>query len=234
MLNMLPKGMIINNIVDTLKKDPENGVVKLLETAKNSTKTGNEKAMLQQVIHYYSASPIAKMQIRNLVLNTTRNTLSAFAGHIYNAISTTPLTLNFLKMITISEASTLKQQSSLFPVIDLKNLNDATQEVLARLKNNGYIFFTSIAVTEDNFDIVTSEVVNISLIKHGVRAIFYRIPTADASLETKLIEKINQIRTTRPILAFLIKKDLPSSTPLHYVITENMNGHGYEIKLDLR
>ena len=39
MLNLLPKGIIINNIVDTLKKDPENGVVKLLEKAESNAKT---------------------------------------------------------------------------------------------------------------------------------------------------------------------------------------------------
>lgn len=236
MLNMLPKGIIINNIVDTLKRDPENGVVKLLETAKNSAKTGNEKAMLQQVINYYATSPIAKMQIKNLVLNTSKNTLYVFAQGIYDAISTNPLTLNFLKMVTVDQANSLKhkQQSPIFPVIDLKNLNHGTGQVLARLKSDGHIFFASIAVTEDNFDIVTSDEVTIFLIKHGVRAIFYRTPDTNPSLVAKITEKVNQIRTTRPILAFYMKKDLPNSKSLNYVITENVNGNDYTIKLNLR
>lgn len=234
MLNMLPKGMIINNIVDTLKKDPENGVVKLLETAKNSTKTGSAQAMLQQVINYYGTSPTAKMQIRNLVHNTNKSTLSAFAERIYDAISANPITLNFLKMITVAEANTLKQQRPIFPVIDLKNLNEATGEVLARLKSGGHIFFASIAVTEENFDIVTSDEVNILLIKYGVRAIFYRTPATNSPLEAKLAEKINHIRTNRPILAFFMKKVPQNSTSLNYVITENVNGNDYSLKLDLR
>lgn len=231
---MLPKGIIINNIVDTLKKDPENGVVKLFETAKSSAKTASEKAMLQQLINYYNTSPIAKMQIRNLVLNTKKRTLYAFAQAIYEAISTNPLTLNFLKMITMAQADAIKQQSSIFPVIDLKNINESSGEVLARLKNYGHIFFASIAVTADNFNIVTSDEVTIFLIKHGVRAIFYRTPTFDSQLEAKLAQAINQIRTTRPLLAFYIKKDPLSSTSLNYVITENVNGMDYTVKLNLR
>lgn len=233
MLNMLPKGIIINNIVDTLKKDPENGVVKLLETAKKNAKTENEKAMLHQIITYYQTSVTAKMQIRNLVHNTSKNTLSVFAQCVYDAISTHPFALNFLKMVTISKADTLKQPSRIFPVIDLKNLNDATQEVLARLKNNGFIFFTSIAVTVENFDIVTSDEVNILLIKHGVRAIFYRTSATNGTLEAKLIEKINQIRTTRPILTFFMKKHASNGTSLTYVITEHIDGNDYNLKLDL-
>ena len=232
---MLPKGIIINNIVDTLKKDPENGVIKLLETAEKSAKTGNARALLRQIINYYQTSATAKMQIRNLVHNTSRNTLSIFAERVYDAISKNPTMLTFLKMITISEANALKQQSQFFPVIDLKNLNDATKKILARLKSNGYIFFTSISVTEENFDTVTSDEVQILLIKHGVRAIFYRTRATDSALEVKLTEKINQIRTTRPILAFFMqKKDPPNSTSLNYVITENVNGADYSLKLDLR
>jgi hypothetical protein len=119
-------------------------------------------------------------------------------------------------------------------VIDLKNLNEATGGVLARLKSYGHIFFASIAVTEDNFDIVTSDEVNILLIKHGVRAIFYRTPATNSPIEAKLAEKINQIRTTRPILAFHMKKDPQNSTSLNYIITENVNGNDYTIKLNLR
>jgi hypothetical protein len=235
MLNMLPKGIIINNIVDTLKKDPENGVVKLLETAEKSTKTKEARAMLRQVIHYYQTSATAKMQIRNLVHNTSRATLSVFAERIYDTLSTHPITLSFLKMITIAEANTIKQQRSIFPVIDLKNLNEATQAVLARLKSEGHIVLTSIVVTVENFDIVTSNEVTMLLIKHGVRAILYRLPAPDAALEAKLAEKINQIRTTRPILAFSMqKKDPQNSTSLNYIITENVNGTDYRLQLDLR
>lgn len=231
---MLPKGIIINNIVDTLKKDPENGVIKLLQTAKNSTKTVNEKEMLQQVINYYETSSIAKMQIRNLVLNTSKNTLSAFAERIYDAISTNPLSLNFLTIITLAEANNLKQHSTIFPVIDLKNISQVSGDVFSKLKSYGHIFFASIAVTEENFDIVTSDEVIIFLIKHGVRAVFYRTPTVNSPLEAKLAESINQIRTTRPILAFYIKKDSHSSKPLNYVITENINGNDFTLKLNLR
>ena len=232
---MLPKGMIINNIVETLKRDPENGVVKLLETAKNSIKTSHERAMVQQVINYYSTSPIAKMQIRNLVLNTSKPTLAAFSEYIYDALSKKPISLHFLKLITTAQADTLKQPNLLFPVIDLKNLSETTKEVLAKLKNNGHIFFVSISVTEENFDIVTSNEVTILLIKHGVRAILYRTPATNSPLEAKLAEAIHQVRTTKPILAFFMRKKEPlNSASFEYVINENVNGNAHSLTLDLR
>ena len=236
MLNVLPKGIIINNIVETLKKDPENGVIKLLETAYKSAKTEHEKRMAHQVATYYQTNQMANMQIKNLVHNTSKRTLSVFIEQIYDAISKPPIKINFLKMITVAEADALKhKQNLIFPVIDLKNLNEANQSVLARLKSEGYIFFTSISVTEKNFEIVTSREVIILLIKHGVRAIFYRTPATNTVLEEKLNETINHTRKSRPILAFFIKKDAPtSSTSLNYSISENIKGVDYQLRLNLR
>jgi len=233
MLNLLPKSMIINNIVDTLKKDPENGVVKLLETAKSHTKTIDEQAMLGQVIAYYSTSATAKMQVRNLVYNTSKKTLYSFAEKVYDCLSRQPIVLDFMRLITIDQAAELRVDAPIFPVIDLKNANVATTDVLSRLKNNGMIFFASIAVTEENFDIVTSDEVILTLVKYGIRAIFYRMPATNTPLEARLLKKIHQIRTQRPILAFFMKKDVPNSTSLVYVMSENVNGKAYEVRLRL-
>jgi len=234
MFNLLPKGMIINNIVDTLKKDPENGVVKLLETAKSYAKNADEQAMLTEVINYYATSATAKMQVRNLVYNTSKRTLYTFAEKIYDTLLTSPIVLSFMRMITMSEASRLTGRIPIFPVIDLKNLKEAAKEVIARLKDEGQIFFVSIAVTAENFDIVTSDEVILTLVKHGVRAIFYRTSATDMALEERLLPKISQIRTQRPILAFLMKKDAPNSTSPVYSITENVNGKDYMVRLNLR
>jgi len=232
MLNLLPKSMIINNIVDTLKKDPEGGVIKLLE--KLNPKEPAERALLAQVIAYYKNSSTAKMQIRNLVYNTSKKTLYAFAENLYDTFSAPPIVLKFMRMLTMNEASGLVSNSIIFPVIDLKNLNDASQEVLARLKNDGQIFFTSIAVTEENFDTIISDKAILAMVKHGVRGIFYRSSQISPELELKLLEKIHYIRTERPILAFFMQKDPPNSKSLNYTITESVNGKHYTIRLSLR
>ena len=252
MLNLLPKGIIINNIVDTLKKDPENGVVKLLETSKSHAKTADNEAFLAQIIDYYATSATAKMQVRNLVYNTSKRTLYTFAEKIYDAIASPPsafnfspkgtsstnhlavMELSFMRMMTIAEAAKLKSGMPIFPVIDLKNLNDASKKVLADLKNSGLIFFASIVITAENFATVTSDEVILTLIKHGIRAIFYRTSTTDSAFEVQILEKINQIRTQRPILAFLMKKSAPNSKSLVYVISENVNGKEYVVRLNLR
>ena len=236
MLKILPKGIIINNIVETLKKDPEDGVVKLLETAKSHSKTPENQALLTQVTGYYSTSAIAKMQIRNLVYNTSKRTLYVFVEKIYDALDASPpIVFNFMRMITIAEADKIKSEMTVFPVIDLKNLNDPAKEVLAQLKNDGQIFFASIAVTNESFATVTSDEVILTLIKHGVRAIFYRMPQANPELENQLNSKVNQIRTQRPILAFYMqKKDPHNSASLNYIISENVNGYEYAVMLNLR
>jgi len=135
--------------------------------------------------------------------------------------------------MTIAEASRLRRDIPVFPVIDLRNLNDETKETLAKLKNDGQIFFVSIAVNEENIDAATSNKVVLTLVKHGVRAIFYRLPQANGDLESKLYAKINQIRTGRPILAFLMKKDMPNSTSLSFFISENVSGNEYVVRLNL-
>ena len=234
MLNLLPKGMIITNIVDTLKKDPENGVVKLLETAKSHAKTTDEKAMLTKVIDHYAASMTAKMQVKNLVYNTSKRTLYAFVEKVFDAFSQPPITLNFLRMMTVAEVAKLKSKHPVFPVIDLKNLNDTTREILTNLKNEGQIFFVSIAVTEKNFAVATSDEIILALVKHGVRAIFYRTLQTDTALETALQSVISRIRTQWPILAFLMRKGAPNGTPLTDVINEHIDGKDYVIKLNLR
>ena len=233
MLNMLPKGIIINNIVDTLKKDPENGVIRLLEMSKSYAKTAKEQAIIIQIINYYTTSATARMQVRNLVYNTNNRALYAFAEKIFDSLSQSSISLHFMRMMTIAEAFKLKGASPVFPVIDLKNLNDASKEVLLNLKNNGKIFFVSIAVTEENFAIVTSDEVILMLVKHGVRSIFYRTPATNTALETQIQSRIKQIRTNRPILAFFMKKDAPNSTSLNYIITENVNGNDYSVNLNL-
>jgi len=232
MLNLLPKSMIINNIVDTLRKDPENGVVKLLE--KLNPKEPAERALLAQVVAYYRNSATAKMQVKNLVYNSTRKNLYAFAEALYESFSNAPIVLGFMRMITMSEAANLKSNQPIFPVIDLKNLNDPSKEALAQLKNDGQIFFTSISVTEENFAIVTSDDVILTLVKHGVRGIFYRMSATHSPLEVQLLAKIHQIRTERPILAFFMKKDPPNGKSLDYVVTENVGEKAYSVKLNLR
>ena len=233
MLNMLPKSMIINHIVDTLGKDPENGVVKLLEKVKSNAKTEDDRVLTQQVMAYYATSATARMQVRNLVYNTNRRMLYAFAEAVYDALQP-PIMIGFMRMMTIADAAKLTFERPIFPIIDLKNLNEPTKEVLAQLKNNGQIFFASISVTEENFDIVTADEVILALVKHGVRGIFYRMPEMNTALEAHLLVKIDQIRRGRPILAFLMKKDLPSSKSLNYMITEKINGKEYGIRLNLR
>lgn len=234
MLNLLPKGMIINNIVDTLKKDPENGVIKLLQTAKSHAKKAHEKAMLAKVIDYYATSLTAKMQVRNLVYNTSKRTLSAFAEKMFDALSQPPVVLDFMTMMTIAEAAKLKNGNPVFPIIDLKNLKEATRVVLSNLKNEGQIFFVSIVVTEENFATATSDDVILTLVKHGVRAIFYRMTQVDTVLEEKLQTTVHQIRTVLPILAFLMKKDAPNGTSLNYVVSEHVAGTDYAVQLRLR
>jgi len=247
MLNMLPKGMIIKNIVDTLKKDPENGLIKLLGTARSYSKTPEKRIIIAEIIQYYKTSPIAKMQIRNLVHNTAEKTLYSFADKIFDTISShsakskhsknmQPFTIDFMSIITMAEAAGLKRGVPVqrFPVIDLKNLNDTSKEVLAKLKNDGQIFFVSIAITEENFDTVTSDEVIVMLVKHGVRAIFYRMSNEHMALEGQVLGKVHQIRTQRPILAFFMKKDAPDSTSPNYVITENVKGKDYMVRLNLR
>ena len=233
MLNLLPKGIIINNIVDTLVKDPEDGVVKLLETARSYVKSADEQAILSQVIAYYTTSPNAKMQIRNLVYNSTQQTLTALAEVIYEALQP-PINVNFLKMMTIGEASSSTGRYKFFPVIDLKNLGEQTCGVLANLKERGQIFFATIAVTAENYTTVTSDEVIITLIRNGVRAIFYRGADGNTSLVAELNAKIAEIRNMRPILAFYMQKDAPlNGTSLNYIISETVAQKAYQIKLKL-
>jgi len=233
MFNMLPKSIILNNIVETLKKDPENGVPKLLETAMAYAKNDANRAMLTTAINYYTFSKPAKMQISNLVHNTRSKVLYTFAEKIFDTLSTSPINVQFMRMISITDAAKLKPAHPIFPVIDLKNLNDASKEVLAQLKNAGQIFFVSIAVTADNFSIVTSEALMLTLIKHGVRAVFYRISEPNEALVQKLQSRIKQIRTTRPILTFYMKKNATNSASLNYMITEQLNDMNYSINLRL-
>ena len=234
MLNLLPKGMILNHIVDTLKKDPENGIIKLLETAKSHSKSTAEKVLLNKISHYYATSETAKMQVRNLVYNTNKKTLYTFAEKIFDTLSQTPSTLTFLRMTTMAEATHLKIDKPIFPIIDLKNLNETTLTTLNKLKSEGHIFFVSIAVTEDNFSAATAKEVVLMLIKNGVRAIFYRITQPSSELEESLTHKVHQIRNKQPILAFLMKKDAPTGTPLNYLISETIEDKTHTIKLSLR
>jgi len=233
MFNLLKKGFVINNIVETLRNDPENGVIKLLETAKTHTKNVADRELISQVVNYYSTSQTAKMQIKNLVYNTNKIILQSFADKVYESLQP-PISIDFLKMITIDHAAEMKFIQPSFNVIDIKNVNEATLEVLNKFKSNGQIYFVSIAATIENFDIVTSDEVILTLIRHGARAIFYRMPTPTEQLDQKLIAKIEKIRTARPILAFLIKKDLKNNLPMSYVIYEKVNNKHYQLKLDLR
>ena len=247
MLNMLPKGMIIKNIVETLKKDPENGLVKLLTTARSYSKTPEKRALLAEMIQYCQSSRVAKMQIRNLVFHTGEKTLYSFAEQVFDTVSlhTTknkqskslkPFTIDFMSIMSIHEAARLKRgvPTGRFPIIDLKSLTDSEKEILAKLKHDGQLFFTSIAITEENIEKATADEVILTLVKHGVRAIFYRLPEEHMALEQQLLMKVHQIRTQRPILAFSMKKDAPDSTSLNYVIVEHVNGNDYSVKLNLQ
>lgn len=227
--------MILNNVVETLMRDPENGVVKLLETAKKNTHDPNTSTLLNEAIHYYDSSITAKQQIRNLVHNTNRNVLLSFASRLYDDLNRGDFALTFLKLISIDQAAALPNIAPFFPVIELKNIDEVSQTVLARLKAKGHLFFASIALTEKNFETVTSDTLIRFQIKHGVRAILYRFPEATPDLQAKWQEKIQNIRTTRPILAFLItKKDAPNGAPLSYLITETIRGEALQVRLDLQ
>lgn len=233
MLNLLPKSMIVGNIVDTLIKDPENGVIKLLETASVYTKKTKEQALLTEIINYYKMSKPAKMQIRNLIYNTNHATLYNFADAIYDSLKS-PVRINFLKILSLQDASNLLANQQTFPIIELPNLGEHSQSVLEKLKNSGIIFFATITINGQNYDIATSEAVIMTLIRNGVRAIFYQTPGGEAELISKLEKKIKEIRTTRPLLAFHIKKDATGyGTSSNYIISETINNKTYNLKLQL-
>lgn len=222
--------MIIHHIVDTLKKDPENGVIKLLEKVATNAKTNEDRLLIAQILTFYQTNSMAKIQIRNLVHNTHEMRLHAFFEKIYDVLKP-PFIVSFLPFFTMEEADKLTSKQSVFPIIDLKNLNNPGKQLLLKLKNQGHIFFCSILVTNKNFNIVTSDDVILTLIKHGVRGIFYR--TTDDDLDEQIRFKINQIRKHRPILAFYIKKDPPNGKSSHYLIAEQVGDRIFEIKLQL-
>lgn len=233
MMNLLPKRMIITNIVETLKKDPETGVVKLLQTARSHVKSANDQALLSQVINYYQASSNAKMQIRSLVFNSSYQSLTTFAEAIYEALKP-PVSVNFLKFVTIDEVAATTGYAKSFYIIDLKDLSLPTCEIMNRLKADGQIFFVTITVTAENYATVTADEMIVALIRNGVRAIFYRLSSENQTLEVALIDKINQIRSVRPILAFYLKKNAPpSETSTKYIINEQVNGKEYQLHVKL-
>jgi len=232
-LNLLPKNLIVSSVVNTLKDDPEQGVIKLLEMAQGYVKSSEQHQMLDEISRYYQMSSPAKMQIKNLVHNTTRKTLAGFVGSIIDALSKTPLTIYSLRWTSIAKAESFKHQTSYFPLIDLKNLNEPSQEVLQTLKQAGAIYFVTIDVRDENAHIVTGNDVILTLIKLGVRGIFYRMATPDPSLENHLKNKIHQIRKTLPILAFYMKKDSPGGKSNVYEVTETIQGQTYSVQLKL-
>jgi len=232
MLNLLPKSIIINNILETLRKDPEYGVVKLLEKIK--VKTPEDQALMNQVLNYYTSSPTAKMQIKNLVYNTDKKILYAFAEKIYDTFNKQPLMIDFLRLVSVEEVMHPGTYDIIFPIIELKSLNESVKNMMMNMKNNGNIFFTSLVVTPENFKTVTSDEVVYTLIKNGVRGIFYRLKSDSPQLESAIIQKIHEIRTTKPILAFYMKPIILPYEGTYYQITEIVNGTPYSIDLRVR
>jgi|GEM_PF-2773876 len=230
-LNLLPKNLIVSNIVSTLKDDPVQGISKLLEMAQNHTKSAEGRQLLNEINGYYQNHGPAKMQIKNLVHNTSRKTLATFVESLIDGLSKAPFTLHSLRWVSIDHAEAFKQQLSTFPLIDLKNLNVASKEVLSILKQAGVIFFATIDVSDENLPIVTSNETVRALVKLGTRGIFYRMETPDPFLKNSLESKIHQIRQTLPILAFYIKKDAPHGTSQVYKIKEEINEKMYVVKL---
>lgn len=231
MLKMLPKSMIINHIVETLTKDPEAGVSALLE--KITVKTPEEQALVNTVMNFYANSHPAKMQIKNLVFNTPKPTLKLFAENIYNSLQKVPITVDFLRGITMEQASKLTSPQRIFPVIDLKNLNDAVITELTRLKNQGFILMASILVTDENLHIVTSDETVVTLIRTGIRGLLYRSDGLSKESQQQLHTAIHRIRLSRPLLAFYMKKDDLLNKPSCYVIEEQMGDKIYRLNLVL-
>jgi len=232
-LNLLPKNLIVTNVVNTLKEDPEQGVVKLLEMAQSYTKSSEQRQMLDEVSRYYQGHAPAKMQIKNLVYNSSRKTLSALASSIIDGLSKTPFTFHSMQWTSIAKAESFKHQMSTFPLIDLKNLNEPSQEVLQKLKQTGTICFVTIDVRDENAHIVTGNDVILMLIKLGVRGIFYRMDVSDLSVENRLKDRIHHIRKTLPILAFYMKKDLPGGKSNVYEVIETIRNQNYKVRLEL-
>ena len=232
MLNLLPKSIIINNIVDTLKRDPENGILNLLETLIKNMSCPHDKSMIRQIINYFKFSPTAKMQITNLVFNTKHQTFYNFVQVLYQSF-TPPFTINFLRTIKHDNLPYFSDLPLTFPLIKLKNLDEETQRNLANLKNNGKIFFVHLVVTNQNFATVTSDELILMLIKFGVRAILFELDDETVTKEDELIAKIHEIRTERPILAFNIKKTATTHSN-SYQITECFQDRTFIVRLNLR
>ena len=230
-LNVITKTILIKNIVNSLKDDPEKGVIKLLEMAPKHIKTTEHQKLLAFIKHHYELSHPAKMQIKNLVFNTNTQTLTAFVEKIVDAFSVTPLMLHGFKITSIDKAQSFKNNLSHFALIDLKHLNDPSKEVLQSLKKAGSIYFTTINVTEENYKIVTSKELLHALIRLGARGVFYRMDDIKPDLLVHIDYEISNIRNTLPILAFYMKKDSSTDKSMTFKISETLAGTPYELLL---
>jgi len=231
MINLLPKSVIINHIVDTLIKNPEDGITTLID--KITVKTKDDELLLTTIKNYLVDNKAAKMQIKNIVFNTDRNTLKIFTQKIYDSLTTSPVRINFLKIASLNQLVNIRPNQPVFPVIELNNLNTAVVSELANLKKKGIIFFTMINVTAENFDITTSDETMLTLIKNGVRGVFYYSNDLTGDLVALLNEKINKMRHRLPILIFYIRKDPKSNGPLSYFIDESVHDFRFIVKLDV-
>lgn len=232
-LNRLSKNLIVNHVVGALKEDPEQGVIKLLEMAQSYTKSSEQRQILDEISRYYQNHEPAKRQIKNLVYNTSQKNLMGFVSHLVDVLSKPPFTINFLRQTSIANAESFKHQTTYVPLIDLKNLKEPSKEVLQSLKNAGTIFFITIDVCDENFHIVTAPKTLLTLVKLGVRGIFYRMEPSDSSLESPLETSIQHIRQTLPMLAFYLKKGPSNGKSNAYEITEVIQGVDYKVRLNL-
>jgi len=81
-LNLVPKNLIVNNIVDTLKTDPETGIIKLFEMSDKFASESDHYDIFEQVKEYYSSSGVAKMYLKNLIYNTDKTCLKTFIQNV--------------------------------------------------------------------------------------------------------------------------------------------------------
>ena len=231
-LSAFSKNMLVSTVVNTLKRDPENGILQLLNQAPQYVKTPEGQAFLSTAKQYYETHPVAVSGIRNWVYNTDAQTLSRFIHELVSAVTSTPIVVNFLTLTSVADLPHFNSAGRYFPLVDLKNLNEAVQEALAQLKTKGTTYFATIEVTEENAHIVTSDEVVRVLVKHGARGVFYRLERSHSELEHYLQKATTNIRTTRPLFATYMKKDL-SNPALSYLIHEQLNGQTHTITVKL-
>ena len=79
---LVPKSLIVGNIVDTLKKDPQTGIIKLFEMTDKFASGSDYYDVFEQVKEFYAASPVAKMYLKNLIYNTNKACLKSLIQNV--------------------------------------------------------------------------------------------------------------------------------------------------------